>query len=58
MTKTATPSDGQDWIGWLSNPLALGGAAVEYATDAWQRALLYADNRRQRGNQYIDHSRE
>jgi len=30
-------------------------AAVEYATDAWQRSILYADVMRQRGNQYQEH---
>lgn len=30
-------------------------AAYEYAVDAWQRAVLYADVMRQRGNQYHEH---
>lgn len=30
-------------------------AAYEYAVDAWQRGVLYADVMRQRGNQYHDH---
>lgn len=30
-------------------------AAYEYATDAWQRGVLYADVMRQRGNQYQEH---
>jgi len=34
------------------NPWA---AAAEYATDAWQRGILYADVMRQRGNQYQAH---
>jgi len=29
--------------------------AYEYATDAWQRSVLYADVMRQRGNQYREH---
>lgn len=40
------------------NPFALAGAAMEYATDAWQRSVLYADVRRQRGNQYREHLQE
>jgi hypothetical protein len=30
-------------------------AAYEYAVDAWQRSVLYADVMRQRGNQYHEH---
>ncbi|WP_459615230.1 DUF3141 domain-containing protein [Bordetella sp. 2513F-2] len=30
-------------------------AAYEYATDAWQRGILFADVMRQRGNQYLAH---
>lgn len=30
-------------------------AAYEYAVDAWQRGVLYADVLRQRGNQYHEH---
>jgi len=30
-------------------------AAYEYAVDAWQRGVLYADVMRQRGNQYHEH---
>ena len=30
-------------------------AAYEYAVDAWQRGVLFADVMRQRGNQYHDH---
>lgn len=30
-------------------------AAAEYAIDAWQRSVLYADVMRQRGNQYQEH---
>ena len=29
-----------------------------YTIDAWQRSVLYADIRRQRGNQYLEHVRE
>jgi len=43
---------------WPTDPLRLGAAAAEYAIDAWQRGLLYADVRRQRGNQYQAHLRE
>lgn len=32
--------------------------ATEYAVDAWQRSILYADVRRQRGNQYQAHLEE
>ncbi|MCE4369643.1 DUF3141 domain-containing protein [Xanthomonas hortorum] len=56
MTETTTA--GQDWNRWLTDPLALGGAALEYAVDAWQRGLLYADVRRERGNQYREHLQE
>ena len=52
---TSTPAD---WNRWLTDPLALGAAASGYLTDAWQRSLLYADIRRQRGNQYRQHLRE
>jgi hypothetical protein len=30
-------------------------AAAEYAVDLWQRAWLYADVMRERGNQYLEH---
>ena len=40
----------------------LGFATVtsvsEYAVDAWQRSLLYADVMRERGNQYLAHLAE
>ncbi|WP_034387431.1 DUF3141 domain-containing protein [Comamonas composti] len=42
----------------LGLPLQFTQAAAQYATDAWQRALLYADIRRQRGNQYREHLAE
>ena len=42
----------------LPDPITLGNAAIAYATDAWQRTLLYADVMRQRGNQYRAHLAE
>lgn len=39
-------------------PATAMAAALEYADDAWQRTLLYADVRRQRGNQYREHLQE
>ncbi len=44
----------QNW----PDTLALGHAAAEYWQDAWQRTVLYADIRRQRGDQYRAHMRE
>lgn len=41
-----------------ANPWALAQAAASYAIDAWQRSILYADVRRQRGDQYRAHLRE
>jgi uncharacterized protein DUF3141 len=32
-------------------------AALDYWTDAWQRAILTWDVLRERGNQYIEHER-
>jgi hypothetical protein len=62
MTNEARPAgaDGQapDWSRWLLDPFALGGAVLDYAVDAWQRTVLYADIRRQRGNQYRAHLQE
>lgn len=40
------------------NPLSLPSAAFDYAVDAWQRTVLYADIRRQRRNQYRAHLAE
>ncbi len=40
------------------SPLQFTAAIGEYAIDAWQRTLLYADVRRQRGNQYREHLQE
>jgi hypothetical protein len=47
-----------DWGGMWGDPARLSHAAAQYATDAWQRTLLYADIRRQRGNQYREHLAE
>ncbi|MDR0225983.1 MAG: DUF3141 domain-containing protein [Burkholderiaceae bacterium] len=47
-----------DAAGPWTDPLTLSRHAVQYATDAWQRTLLYADIRRQRGNQYREHLAE
>lgn len=41
-----------------TSPWELAQAASAYATDAWQRTLLYADVRRQRGDQYQAHMKE
>ena len=37
------------------HPQNLFQQATEYFTDSWQRAVLYADVMRQRGNQYREH---
>jgi len=42
----------------FSAPLALFSAAIEYATDAAQRTVLFWDVLRQRGNQYREHMAE
>lgn len=55
--KTAVAAIVPNWSRWM-NPFALATAATEYATDAWQRSILYADIRRQRGNQYRAHMLE
>ena len=43
----------------LDRPTSQSGnvvtATYEYATDLWQRGLLYADVMRERGNQYLEH---
>ena len=44
--------------GLVPDPLKLAGDAVAYATDAWQRGVLYTDIRRQRGDQYRAHLEE
>ncbi|MGH8190121.1 MAG: DUF3141 domain-containing protein, partial [Rhodanobacteraceae bacterium] len=46
------------WNAALMGPFGLWQAATEYSLDAWQRTLLYADIRRQRGNQYREHLAE
>lgn len=40
------------------DPLGMTHAAAEYLQDAWQRTVLYADIRRQRGDQYRAHLQE
>ncbi|CAM3584088.1 3-hydroxyalkanoate synthetase [Bordetella sputigena] len=40
------------------DPTALGRAFIDYVTDAAQRTVLYADIRRQRGDQYRKHLAE
>src|SRR5690554_4411822 len=42
----------------LASPYDLTQAASAYATDAWQRTVLYADVRRRRGDQYRAHMEE
>ena len=42
----------QQWTSLMSSPWALTQAAASYTVDAWQRAILYSDVRRQRGDQY------
>ena len=37
-------------------PMPLLQAYWEYATDCWQRNLLFLDLMRQRGNQYLEHA--
>lgn len=52
----------QDRQPWRFDPLRLqtaaATAAAEYLTDFWQRAILYADVRRERGNQYLEYRAE
>ncbi|MDM0015379.1 TerB family tellurite resistance protein [Variovorax sp. J22P168] len=38
-------------------PLQAAQAAAEYGIDAWQRGILTLDVLRERGNQYLEHSR-
>ena len=52
------PASFPDWTHWVSQPMALGDAWTGYLADAWQRGVLYADIRRQRGNQYRSHLEE
>lgn len=55
------PGQGSDaareWRQWF-DPLGLQAAATEYLVDAWQRTVLYADIRRERGNQYLTYRSE
>ncbi|VVE42099.1 DUF3141 domain-containing protein [Pandoraea fibrosis] len=56
----APPAADAPWLAanpWLSN-LPWMAAAAEYALDAWQRSVLFADVMRQRGNQYQAHLAE
>ncbi|MGI9413862.1 MAG: DUF3141 domain-containing protein, partial [Hyphomicrobiales bacterium] len=39
-----------------STPLPLWQAYWDYATDCWQRNVLFLDVMRQRGNQYLEHA--
>ncbi|AVR87615.1 DUF3141 domain-containing protein [Thauera aromatica] len=58
MSRDTTTSPTADWGQLLWDPLRLSAMATEYAVDAWQRSILYADVRRQRGNQYQAHLEE
>ena len=58
MNRDTTTSPTADWGQLLWDPLRLSAMASEYAVDAWQRSILYADLLRQRGNQYQAHLRE
>ena len=58
MNRDTTTSPTADWGQLLWDPLRLSAMANEYAVDAWQRSILYADVRRQRGNQYQEHLQE
>lgn len=42
----------------IFDPFQILRYASEYTQDAWQRAILYSDVRRQRGNQYRAHLQE
>lgn len=42
----------------MFDPMSFAGAVGEFGIDAWQRAMLYADVRRQRGDQYREHLHE
>ncbi|VVE53614.1 DUF3141 domain-containing protein [Pandoraea anhela] len=56
----AAPAGNAPWLAanpWLAN-LPWMAAAAEYAVDAWQRSVLFADVMRQRGNQYQAHLAE
>ena len=58
MNQDTTTSPTAAWGQLLWDPLRLSAMANEYAVDAWQRSILYADVRRQRGNQYQEHLQE
>ena len=52
MNQDTTTSPTAAWGQLLWDPLRLSAMANEYAVDAWQRSILYADVLRQRGNQF------
>jgi Protein of unknown function (DUF3141) len=56
---SVTPDDSTCAAPYAFPPVtALAHAAADYATDAWQRAVLFADVMRERGNQYDAHLHE
>lgn len=56
--RTGRDPAGQDGSRWMANLFAWAAAATHYTIDAWQRTVLYADIRCQRGNQYREHLQE
>nr|WP_255474901.1 DUF3141 domain-containing protein [Pusillimonas sp. ANT_WB101] len=42
----------------MFDPWSFASALSEYGVDAWQRSILFADVRRQRGDQYREHLQE
>jgi pimeloyl-ACP methyl ester carboxylesterase len=63
MHESSHPSDPQDDRATVLPPAfpsltTLASAAAEYAIDAWQRNVLFADVMRERGNQYQKHLHE
>jgi len=52
--KARTPLGGDAGDGF-GHAWPLGEQAMEYVVDAWQRAVLYGDVQRQRGDQYHEH---
>lgn len=63
MSTDATPGTEKPNVTRPGSSFALPGwnlmlASSEYAADAWQRWVLYADVMRRRGNQYREHLRE
>ncbi|NYT78964.1 DUF3141 domain-containing protein [Alcaligenaceae bacterium] len=42
----------------MFDPWSFASAVSEYGVDAWQRSILFADVRRQRGDQYREHLQE